>query len=92
MDAGEDSPVAQAFLPATAGRPCPAVKNERMCEVDENHSLRSASDRKTSLVEELCRCLPRYDVIDEPYYLLAEEGHEFEQMPSLEDLTCNWSG
>jgi hypothetical protein len=36
---------------------------------------------KTSLVEELGRCLPRYSVTDEPYNLLAEEGHEFEEMP-----------
>src|SRR5712672_3544919 len=41
---------------------------------------------KTSLVEELGRCLPRYNMIDEPYYLLVEEGHEFEEMPSLEDF------
>lgn len=41
---------------------------------------------KTSLAEELGRCLPGYEVIDEPYYLLAEEGYEFEEMPSLEDF------
>ena len=41
---------------------------------------------KTTLVEELSRALPTWEVIDEPYYLLAEEGHEFSEMPSLEDF------
>jgi predicted ATPase len=41
---------------------------------------------KTTLVEELLRALPTYEVIDEPYYLLAEEGHEFAEMPCLEDF------
>jgi uridine kinase len=38
---------------------------------------------KTTLVEELSRALPAYGVVDEPYYLLEEEGHEFAEMPSL---------
>ena len=41
---------------------------------------------KTTLVEELSRALPAYEVIDEPYYLLAEEGHDFAEMPCLEDF------
>ena len=41
---------------------------------------------KTTLIEELSRALPSYVVVDEPYYLLEEEGHEFAEMPSLEDF------
>ena len=41
---------------------------------------------KTTLVEELSRALPTYGVVDEPYYLLADEGYEFPEMPSLEDF------
>ena len=41
---------------------------------------------KTTLIEELSRALSAYIVVDEPYYLLEEEGHEFPEMPSLEDF------
>jgi predicted ATPase len=41
---------------------------------------------KTTLVEELRRVLPNHVVVDEPYYLLEEEGHEFAEMPCLEDF------
>jgi predicted ATPase len=41
---------------------------------------------KTTLLEELLRHLPAYRAIDEPYHLLEEEGHEFAEMPSLEDF------
>jgi len=41
---------------------------------------------KTTLIEELSRALPTYAVTNEPYYLLEEEGHEFSEMPSLEDF------
>lgn len=41
---------------------------------------------KTTLVEELCRVLPAYTAVDEPYHLLEEEGHEFAEMPCLEDF------
>src|SRR5215210_662797 len=41
---------------------------------------------KTTLIEELSRALPTYTAVDEPYYLLAEEGHEFAEMPCLEDF------
>lgn len=41
---------------------------------------------KTTLIEELHRALPTYVAVEEPYYLLAEEGYEFPGMPSLEDF------
>jgi hypothetical protein len=41
---------------------------------------------KTTLVEELQLALPTYEAIDEPYYLLEEEGYEFAEMPGLEDF------
>lgn len=41
---------------------------------------------KTTLVEELSRALPTYEVVDEPYYLLEEEGHQFAETPCLEDF------
>lgn len=41
---------------------------------------------KSTLIEELSRALPTYVVVEEPYYLLEEEGHEFLEMPSLEDF------
>jgi hypothetical protein len=41
---------------------------------------------KTTLIAELSRALPAYVVVDEPYYLLGEEGYEFSEMPSLEDF------
>ena len=41
---------------------------------------------KTTLVEELARALPSCTVVEEPYHQLEEEGHEFAEMPSLEDF------
>jgi predicted ATPase len=41
---------------------------------------------KTTLIQELSRALPTYEVVEEPYYLLEQEGHEFVGMPSLEDF------
>lgn len=41
---------------------------------------------KTTLVEELARALPTYEVVDEPYYQLVEEGHQFAEAPCLEDF------
>ena len=41
---------------------------------------------KTTLIEELSRALPGYEVLEEPYYLLEEEGHEFAETPGLEDF------
>jgi hypothetical protein len=40
---------------------------------------------KTTLAEALCARLPGHVAADEPYYLLEEEGYEFEFPPSLED-------
>jgi predicted ATPase len=41
---------------------------------------------KSALVEELSSVLPGYLTVEEPYYLLVEEGHEFAEMPSVEDF------
>ena len=41
---------------------------------------------KTSLIDELMAFLPGYERVEEPYYLLEEEGHVFAEMPSLEDF------
>lgn len=41
---------------------------------------------KTTLIEELSRALPAYAVVEEPYYLLEEEGHAFAEMPSVDDF------
>jgi predicted ATPase len=41
---------------------------------------------KSTLVEELSSALPGYLTVEEPYYLLVEEGHEFPEMPSVEDF------
>jgi len=48
---------------------------------------------KTTLAGALCACLPGHLAADEPYYLLEEEGYEFEFPPSREDyralLACS---
>ncbi len=48
---------------------------------------------KTTLAEALCAHLPSHAAMDEPYYLLEEEGYEFGFPPSLEDyralLACS---
>jgi predicted ATPase len=41
---------------------------------------------KSTLVEELSNALPKYSTVEEPYHLLAEEGYEFAEMPSIEDF------
>jgi hypothetical protein len=41
---------------------------------------------KSTLVEDLSRALPEHLTVDEPYYLLEEEGHQFAEVPSLEDF------
>ena len=40
---------------------------------------------KTTLAEELCAHLPGHITADEPYYLLEEEGYEFDFPPSADD-------
>jgi hypothetical protein len=48
---------------------------------------------KTTLAEALCAHLPGHVTADEPYYLLADEGYEFGDPPSVEDyramLACS---
>ena len=41
---------------------------------------------KTSLAEALVSALPGYELVPEPYYALEEEGHEFGEMPSVDDF------
>lgn len=41
---------------------------------------------KSTLVEELSVALPEYSTVEEPYYLLEEEGYEFAEPPSIEDF------
>jgi thymidylate kinase len=41
---------------------------------------------KSTLVEALSEELPQYTTVEEPYYLLQEEGYEFAESPSLEDF------
>lgn len=41
---------------------------------------------KSTLVEELSATLPRYSTVEEPYYQLVDEGHEFAEMPSADDF------
>src|SRR5688572_5062702 len=41
---------------------------------------------KSTLVEALAAALPGHVAIDEPYHQLVDEGHDFAEMPSLEDF------
>jgi hypothetical protein len=41
---------------------------------------------KTTLAEALAATLTGHELVPEPYDLLEEEGHEFAEMPSLEDF------
>ncbi|WP_343303344.1 AAA family ATPase [Chitinophaga niabensis] len=41
---------------------------------------------KTTLIEDLIRELPNYEIIEEPYYQLEERGYQFAYPPSLEDF------
>jgi hypothetical protein len=41
---------------------------------------------KSTLIAELARQLPGYEVIDEPYDALADEGHAFTALPSVDDF------
>ena len=40
---------------------------------------------KTTLLERLAEALPAYDWVDEPYFLLEDDGYEFADPPSAED-------
>lgn len=41
---------------------------------------------KSTLVEALSDALPNYMTIEEPYYVLQEEGYEYSELPSIEDF------
>jgi len=41
---------------------------------------------KSALIGELAGLLPEYATVDEPYYLLEEEGYETAERPSVEDF------
>ncbi len=41
---------------------------------------------KSTLVELVADALPRYTTVNEPYYLLEEEGYECSETPSVEDF------
>jgi predicted ATPase len=41
---------------------------------------------KTTLLEELSAALPKYTTVDEPYYVMEEDGYEFADPPSLDDF------
>lgn len=41
---------------------------------------------KSTLIEAVAERLPGYEVVDEPYYLLEEEGYELSDPPVMEDF------
>jgi predicted ATPase len=41
---------------------------------------------KTTLVARVAERLPGHATVDEPYYLLEDDGHELAEQPSLEDF------
>lgn len=41
---------------------------------------------KSTLIERVADALPRYTIVDEPYYLLEEDGYECPEAPALEDF------
>ncbi|HSR98135.1 MAG TPA: AAA family ATPase [Kofleriaceae bacterium] len=41
---------------------------------------------KTTLVERVAERLPGYATVDEPYYLLEEDGYEAAEVPTIEDF------
>jgi hypothetical protein len=41
---------------------------------------------KTMLLEAVSSLLPAYDVVEEPYRLLEDEGHELSDPPAIEDF------
>ena len=41
---------------------------------------------KTTLAGALADALPSHELVPEPYYLLAEDGYEFGEMPSIDDF------
>jgi len=43
---------------------------------------------KSTLLAALAELLPGHKVVNEPYHLMEEDGHEFSHPPSLEDLVA----
>lgn len=41
---------------------------------------------KSTLIEDLIREFPNYEIIEEPYYRLEAKGYQFADLPSLEDF------
>lgn len=41
---------------------------------------------KTTLVEQVAERLPGYATVDEPYYLLEEDGYESAEVPTIDDF------
>jgi hypothetical protein len=41
---------------------------------------------KTTLVERVAERLPAYETVEEPYYLLEEDGYEAAEVPTIEDF------
>jgi thymidylate kinase len=41
---------------------------------------------KSTLLEHVAELLPGYTTVDEPYYLLEEEGYEVAEAPSIDDF------
>jgi hypothetical protein len=42
---------------------------------------------KTTLAETLAKALKGYDLVEEPYHQLVDEGHEFSEIPDLADFS-----
>jgi hypothetical protein len=43
---------------------------------------------KSTLLEHIAIALPAYTVVDEPYYLLEEDGYEVATQPTIEDFVA----
>ena len=41
---------------------------------------------KSTLIEDMVEIFPKYEAVQEPYYLLEEAGYDFPAVPSLEDF------
>ena len=41
---------------------------------------------KSTIVDALSEALPQYATVEEPYYLLQEEGYEFTESPTIEEF------
>jgi hypothetical protein len=43
---------------------------------------------KSTLLVELSRALGHHEIVDEPYYELMDEGHEFADVPAVDDFVA----